>query len=569
MNTAPAFILFNGKITTMDPDHPEVEAVAISNGCLVAVGSDREIMQMKDDATQVVDLRGSRVIPGLIDNHTHMLRAGLFYNLELRWDGVRSLAQAMQMLREQVARTPPPQWVRVVGGFTMYQFAEKRLPTPEELNQIAPETPVFIMHMHYSGLMNKAALRAVGYTRDMPNPPGAEIIKDERGEPTGLIVARPLPLILYEILNQAPLLPFEHQLNSTRHFMRELNRLGLTSVCDPGGISQSYPVDYKVIEQLNRDELQTVRIAFSLYTQHPGHELEDISTWIDTLKFRPEEEMFRFNGAGENLVFSARDHDNFSQPPLPVPPTLEADMEAVVRKLVTNRWRWRLHCGHNETITPTLNAFERVNREMPLQGIPWYLDHCETIDERNIERVAALGGNIAIQNRTAFQAEYVREYYGARAAAGIPPIKRMLQAGLHVGAGTDATRTSSFSPWLCLSWLLTGRGTGGIVQFPPSERFTRQEALWMWTGANAYFSDEVGKKGQIKVGQFADLAALSADYFTVPEEEIRELTSVLTVVAGKIVWADGSFQSLCPPAAPVMPDWSPVAYYGGYQNIHH
>jgi predicted amidohydrolase YtcJ len=278
---------------------------------------------------------------------------------------------------------------------------------------------------------------------------------------------------------------------------------------------------------------------------------------------------FQGHQFGENLVFSAADYDNFSQPRPPVPETLEAEMEAVVRKLVANRWRWRLHCTYNESITAALNAFERVNREIPFDGIPWFLDHCETIDERNIERVAALGGNIAIQNRAGFQAEFVIERYGAKAAERIPPIKRMLQASLKVGAGTDATRSASFNPWVCLSWLVTGRGTSGIVQFPPSERFDRHEALWMWTGANAYFSDEVGKKGQIKVGQYADLAALSADYFAVPEEEIRELTSALTVVGGKIVWADGPFQSICPPAPPVMPEWSPVAYYGGYQNIHH
>ena len=171
-STSPDLILHGGKFTTLDPANPNPEAVAITGGRFTAVGAANEIMARKGAGTQVIDLNGRRVIPGLCDNHLHVIRGGLNFNMELRWDGVRSLADAMAMLKRQVANTPPPQWVRVVGGFTEHQFAEKRLPTLDEINQAAPDTPVFILHLYDRALLNAAALRVVGYTNDTPNPPG-------------------------------------------------------------------------------------------------------------------------------------------------------------------------------------------------------------------------------------------------------------------------------------------------------------------------------------------------------------------------------------------------------------
>ena len=201
------------------------------------------------------------------------------FNLELRWDGIPSLADALRSLKEQVARTPPPQWVRVVGGFSEHQFAEKRLPTLAELNAIAPDTPVFILHLYDRAILNRAALRAVAYTRETPNPPGGEIVRDANGDPTGLLLARPNATLLYSALARGPRLPYEYQLNSTRHFMRELNRLGVTSVIDAGGGLQNYPDDYKVIEELHRNGELTLRIAYNLFTQKPKEELADFTRW--------------------------------------------------------------------------------------------------------------------------------------------------------------------------------------------------------------------------------------------------------------------------------------------------
>jgi len=184
---APDLLLLNGRFTTLDRANPTASAVAIRDGQFVAVGRAVEIAPLADRTTTVVDLKGRSVLPGLFDGHTHVVRGGLSYNMELRWDGVRSLADAMNMLKRQVAMTPPPQWVRVVGGFTEQQFAEKRLPTLEELNAAAPDTPVFILHLYDRALLNAAALRVIGYTKDTPEPQGGQIMRDRAGHPTGLL----------------------------------------------------------------------------------------------------------------------------------------------------------------------------------------------------------------------------------------------------------------------------------------------------------------------------------------------------------------------------------------------
>src|SRR6266403_328084 len=244
-------ILFNGRMTTLDPTRPSASALAIDNGLFEAVGDDSEIMRLRGPKTTVVDLNRRTVIPGLNDSHTHLIRGGLNYNLELRWDGVPSLADGLRMLREQARRTPSGQWVRVVGGWSEFQFAERRMPTLDELNKAAPDTPVFVLHLYDRALLNRAALRAVGYTKESPNPPGGEIARDAAGNPTGALIARPNAMILYSTLAKGPKLPPEYQINSSRHFMRELNLFGITSVIDAGGGFQNYPEDYQIVEQLH------------------------------------------------------------------------------------------------------------------------------------------------------------------------------------------------------------------------------------------------------------------------------------------------------------------------------
>ncbi len=570
LNKTPDTILRSGKITTLDPANPNATAVAIRDGVFTAVGSDHDVMKLAGDKTKVIDLKGKRIIPGLNDSHTHLIRGGLNYLMELRWDGVPDLATALEMLRAQVAITPSPQWVRVVGGFTDHQFAEKRLPTLEEINAISPDTPVFILHLYDRAILNQAALRAVGYTKDTPNPPGGEIQRDSKGNPTGLLIARPNATILYATLAKGPKLSPQDQVISTRHYMRELNRLGITSVIDAGGGFQNYPDDYQIIQKLADENKLTVRIAYNLFTQNKGKELEDFQSWAKLVKPGQGDAMFRHNGAGEMLVFSAADFEDFREPRPDLPDSLEDELYAVTKHLVEQRWPFRIHGTYDESIERFLNVFERVNKEVPFGDLHWMIDHAETISPRNIDRIKALGGGIAIQHRMAYQGEEFVNRYGLKAAQNTPPVARMLESGVQVGMGTDATRVASYNPWIGIYWLVTGKTVGGMHLYPPKNCLDRETALRLYTEGSAWFSTENGKKGAIKIGQYADLCMANKDMMTIPQDDLKDLYSILTMVGGKIVYADSDseYAPLAPPELPISPNWSPVKAFGGYQHVN-
>ena len=565
-HTLADHIYVNGRFTTLDADAPMAEAVAVRDGVFLDVGTRDEVMRHAGITTKIIDLGKRLALPGLHDSHLHLIRGGLNYNMELRWDGVSSLADAMTMLREQVDRTPAPQWVRVVGGFTLHQFKEKRLPTLSELNAVAPDTPVFILHLYDRALLNRAALRAVGYDKNhLPSLPGCEVEVDHRGEPTGLLLAAPNAGLLYATLAKGPKLSHEDQINSTRMFMRELNRLGVTSAIDAGGGFQNYPEDYDIINRLARDGELTVRIAYNLFTQKPGGELGDFQTWAESLPVFSGDDMYRHNGAGEMLVYTAADFEDFRHPRPDMPAAMEGELERVVRLLAEKRWPFRLHATYDETITRALDVFEKVNRDIPFDGLHWFFDHAETVSPANIDRIRRLEGGIAIQHRMTYQGEFFAERYGLDATGETPPIRRMIEAGVPVGAGTDATRVASYNPWVCLYWLVTGKTLGGMRMYDRENRLDRTAALRLWTADNAWFANADGRKGMIKEGQLADFIIPSADYFAIHEDDIRFLTSDLTVLGGRIVHAAGDFEDLSPPPLKASPSWSPVMRYGGYQ----
>ena len=545
---------FNKKIT----------AVAIEDKKFIKFGTDKEILKLKTDKTGVIDLKGKVVIPGLNDSHIHLIRGGLNFNMELRWDGITRLSDALYMLKEQAARTPPPQWVRVVGGWTEFQFNEKRMPTLDEINAVSKDTPVFILHLYDSAILNRAALNVIGYDKNTKELPGTTIQRDKDGNPTGMLIATPNAIILYSALAMGPKLGKEDQVNSTLHFMRELNRLGITSVVDAGGGFQNFPQDYEIITDLDKQNKLTIRIAYNLFTQRPNHELEDFQHWTKTTQYQQGNDYYHHNGAGEMLVFSAADFEDFLQPRPDLPSVMEEQLEPVVRLLAKNAWPFRLHATYDESITRALNIYEKVNNDIPINKLPWFFDHAETISDLSIERVKKLGGGIAIQNRMAFQGEYFIKQYGKEQTTRTPPIKKILDAGIPVGMGTDATRVSSYNPWVCLQWLVTGKSVGGTTLYDEKNILSRELALELYTKGSAWFSNEQNKKGSFVEGQLADFAVLSKDYFQIPDEEIKHIYSVMTVLGGDIVHASDEFSTYNPALPPVSPDWSPIKYYGTY-----
>lgn len=568
-------IILNGKIITLNDKQPSAEAIAIAGNRIIELGSNQRIKKYIRKNVQVIDARGKTVIPGIYDSHLHVIRGGRFYNAELRWDGVTTLAGALSMLKEQALRTPKGQWVRVVGGWSEFQFKEKRLPTLDEINAATGDTPAFILHLYGQAFLNKAGIQALGITGDTPNPTGGLIQKSPDGEPTGLLVAEPNAFILYSTLSKLPELTMEEKINSTERFIYDLNSLGVTSVMDAGGGFQNFPDDYQITDMLSTSRKLNVRLPYYLFAQKPGTELEDYLKWIgmvdisehqSDVQVKNQTTEYHVLGAGENLVASGGDFENFLKPRPELPPAMENQLKAVMSELVKNRWPFRLHATYDESITRFLNVMEQVNQEIPFNGLTWFFDHAETVSDANLDRIKALGGGLAIQDRMAFQAEGFVSRYGKNAALHTPPIRRMLNKGLRVGGGTDGTRVSSFNPWIGIYQFVSGKSLGGLKFASSENQLDRISALKIYTIGSASLIHQENERGMLKKNFLADLVILNADYLGVEEEEIKDIRSVLTILDGKVVSGAREYQTIAPQIPKALPDWSPVNFYGEYQS---
>lgn len=574
-------IIYNALVYTLDDSKPTAQAVAIANGKILKVGSDKNILELKSKSTLLIDAKGKCLIPGIFDSHIHVIRGGRFYHSELRWDGVRSLKRALEMLTEQAKRTPKGQWIRVVGGWSAYQFEEKRMPTLEEINEATGNVPTFILYLYGHAYLNQAGLKLLNIDANTPNPKGGLIEKDINGNPTGLLVAEPNAFLLYSTLAKLPELSEEEKVNSTISYMRELNRFGITAVMDAGGGFQNFPDDYGISDRLCESDQLTVRLPYYLFAQKAGSELNDYTKWISTVEighscdddhpkkpkyFGFKKTEYHVQGGGENLVASAADFENFDQPRPELSPEMEGQLKQVLTLLVKNKWPFRIHATYDESITRFLNVIEEIDRETPLNGLMWFFDHAETVSEENLLRIKKLGGGIAIQFRMAFQGESFTKRYGKTAAEHTPPIKRILELGIPVGMGSDGTRVSSYNPFIGLYWLTTGKTIGGNMHMSKDNTLDRVTALKLYTQGSAKLIRMDSDRGKIKEGYLADLAILSDDYFKVDDEEIQKIESVLTILNGNVVYGIGEFAGFDKYKLNILPEWSPVRHFGGYQN---
>jgi predicted amidohydrolase YtcJ len=331
----------------------------------------------------------------------------------------------------------------------------------------------------------------------------------------------------------------------------------VTSVIDAAGGGQSFPDNYTVIQDLHEQGQLTVRIGYHVMPQQAGTELESLQQVASLITPGQGDAMLRMVGAGELLVYSGADFEDFAQPRPDLPATMERDLTAVLNFFRERRWPFRLHATYDESITRFLDVFERVyGAQGP--GVRFILDHAETISARNIDRVAAMGGGIAVQHRMSFQGELFIERYGEAAARNTPPVRRIAAAGVPLGLGTDATRVASDNIWNVLYWLVSGRTIGGRELYPASQRPSRVDALRHMTTGGAWLSGEDADKGKLIAGQLADLAVLSEDYLRVDTRRIPGITSVLTMVGGRIVHAEAEHSALNPALSPAQPRYSPL-----------
>jgi predicted amidohydrolase YtcJ len=562
-------VVRNARITTQDESRPSAAALAVLDGEIVAVGEDADVSKLIGERTRVINAKGRRLIPGLVDSHSHFLRSGLSYTRELRWDGVPTLKHGLEMIEQQAKRTPKGEWVRVIGGWTPWQFKERRLPTVEELNEAAPGTPVYIQYFYSAGLVNRRGLETLGINAETQDPPGGRFERDTAGVPTGLMLAEPHPGIFYGKIAALPAATLEVEANSTMHLFYELARFGLTGVIDAGGGGFDYPEHYNTAKELAAQGKLPIRTSFYLFAQRANKELEDFDAWttankVDTNSdpFKPHG--FELDGAGEYVLWEAADFENFRWARPELTASMEKNLYSVLKVLVQRRWPFKIHATYDESIGRILDVVEKVNSDTRLEGLRWSIEHGETVTPESIRRIHALGGGLAIQNRMVFLGDDFTERYGAEAASVTPPLRAIYDIGIPVGMGTDATRGSTFNPWVSLHYLVTGETASGRKLYKADNLLTREEALRVHTLGSAWFSGEEDVKGRIAPGQHADFVILSGDYFSVSAAEIKTIRSVLTVVNGSIVFGADDYAQLSPKLPEILPEWSPVKHFGSY-----
>jgi predicted amidohydrolase YtcJ len=531
---SPDAALVNGKIITLDEHSTVAEALAVRDGKIVAVGSSAEVHMLTGPATRIVDLGGRTVIPGLIDSHMHAIRAALFYATEVNWIGTRSIPEAMNRIAAAARTARPGQWIIVAGGWTEQQFAEKRRPTLAELKAAAPDRPVYIQLFYSAALLSPAGFKALNIANDADVPPRGRIERDSGGNPTGWI-SGDNPTIT-ALFGRLPLPSFDESLAGTRQFFRELNRLGLTGVSDPGGYNLS-AASYLPLFRVWQDHALTVRVVFSLFSQRPGKELEDYQNITQMLPMGFGDDMLRFNGIGENVTWGMYNNDNPTE-------TQKQQYYEVARWAASRGMTLTQHWSNDASVHHLLDVFERVNRETPIGGLRWSIAHLNDGSAASLERMKALGVGWLMQDAMYFNGDALIRTRGADTARRTPPIRTAMNMGVHVGGGTDAHRVMSYNPLASLQWMIDGRTVAGTPTRDADELPSREEALRLYTSGSAWFTHDDGRRGALTAGRLADLAVLTKDFATVPVDEIGGLESILTMVGGRVVYAAGPFAAL-------------------------
>ncbi|MDN5666923.1 MAG: amidohydrolase [Renibacterium salmoninarum] len=548
-------VIQNANITTLNPANPQASTVAIRGGRIVAVGESADTRAYLGPATKVIDARGRRLIPGLNDSHMHLVSYGATFNRETRWEGITSLKEALQAVSTQAQRTPAGEWVRVLGGWSPYQFTERRLPTVEELTQAAPEVPVMVTHLWDRVILNRRGIEALGLTSDTPDPEGGYYERDGGGNPTGVLIAVSDWAVILDAMGRLPgPVSLDERVSSTRQYAKVLNSFGVTSVLDGG--AGAYPNNYAALQRLADDGNLTVRVSGTLFPAPGTEETTQFTEWLENVDVSQRDPFFQIIGAGEIISYEGFDMTNF-QVERPAIENLEAAMRPLLESVIAAGWTFRLHAAYEQTISRTLDVLESIAGGQALKQ-RWSIEHAETITRESARRIRALGGGVGVQSRLMFQSEeFSQQYQGTAEMANLISTRMLLDEGLPVGFGTDSMRISSYNPWWTSQFFVDGRGLSGQQVLDSSRTINREEALRLSTVGGAWFSGEETIKGIIAPGQFADLCLLEEDYFSVPADQINQLRASLTIVDGKVVYGTGEYETLVAPVPEILPTWSP------------
>ena len=531
---APDTVLLNGKVVTLDARSTTQEAIAVRDGRIIAVGTTADIRKLAGPATRVIDARGRTVIPGLIDSHLHAIRAALSFSTEVNWIGARSLEEALGRIRAASRTMKPGSWLIVAGGWNVQQFEENRRPTQAELTGVAPNNPVYVQLGYGWAMLNPLAHKTLGISSETDLPAGGRFERDASGTPTGAVTGAQNAIV--SLFDRLPKPRFTEQVEGTKAFFRELNRLAITGAGDPGGNNLT-STDYEALFKVWRDKAMTVRVTYTLNGQTPGKEFDELRDLTGLLPMGFGDDMLRFNGLGERITVAMNNNNAPTQ----------ADKDAyyrIVRWAAERGMSLTMHWGNDASVDHLLSIFERVNKEIPIAPLRWSIAHLNDASVDSLRRMKALGVGWTMQDAMYFGGEQFIKQAGADAARRTPPVEMARKMGVVVGAGTDAHRVASYNPFTALQWLLDSKTVGGVAMRGPEEIPSRMDALRFYTLGSAWFSFDEDARGSLEVGKLADCAVLSDDYMTVAVEKIGGLESVLTMVGGKIVYSAGPFDGL-------------------------
>lgn len=523
---APDTVLVNGKIVTVDDRFTIAQALAIKGERILKVGTTAEVEALRGPQTRVIDLAGRTVIPGLIDNHAHWVRAA--EHDELRFDGVTSRQQALKMLADRVHSAPAGEWIVVLGGWSEEQFTdEPRGFSLEELDRIAPNNPVVLQAVYNHSYLNSVALIAAKIDAGTPDPQGGRIEKDAGGKPTGLV--RGAGGVAF-VAARVPLQNQEAWLANTRKLVSYLNSMGVTAWLDAGGrgMGAKHYEPYRYLA--DRGDL-TIRLFWTTIRQ-PATPAQVDAVLGEIRDLKP----FQGNDYFDNVGWGESVFAPVTTQLLRVETNTRAEDLAQMRRLLLALAERGIyvnsHVEMSTAIDAFLNEYESINKERPIKGLHWSFSHLDQVSEGQLERMKKLGMTAQIHSRPLIQGALMHKVHGDK-AWDMPPFRRIQDSGIHWGLGSDATAVTTSNPFYTLSFAVTGRMIGGRAV--NRQTITREEALIAHTRSNAIFLFQEGNLGSLAPGKYADLLVLDRDYLTVPDSEIKDIRPLVTMVGGKLV----------------------------------
>jgi hypothetical protein len=513
-------ILSNGKIVTVDERFTIAQAVAVRGQRVVAVGTNQEIGRLAGPSTRRIDLRGRTVLPGLIDNHMHLLRYGTTWKYEVRWDGVESRKEALALLRSRAERLKPGEWIYNLGGWAIEQFADDARPfTRQELDAAAPNHPVFLQASYYEAYLNSRALQALGID-EASKAPG--VVRDAMGHPTGRVSEegfRPL-------VDKLPIATDQEVEASTIGMIRELNRAGLTAFGSAG-------CEADLLERYRRWANQgqlNIRV-FCITTPAGGGNLEQFLPRIAQMK------VFQGDSSIDHVAFGENFGSGLGDPMFRHRSETNAEDLAQWRRIITEVAKAGLplhvHTNFEETIDAFLDQIEAVNKEYPIRNLRWVLAHFNQPNAAQLDRMKRLGMYAAVHPWAVINGGINIRQFG-ESAYHMAPLSTIQKSGITWGFGSDGSRANQILPFETLSWAVTGKMVGGRTVL--KQPISREDALIAHTRKNAYFVFRENDLGSIESGKLADLVVIDRDYLTIPADDIKNIKVMTTIVGGRVVY---------------------------------